>query len=114
VFVGANSGRHTITGNNFSNSHLGGGKDKRPAEHKTAMGRDEATGILLQSTSDIVISGNQFSGLSGSAVTGEGALKRLVITGNLVTDYGRRVTPKPQAIALGTPSSSIIKDNVVE
>ncbi len=114
ILVTANSGRHTITGNNFSNSHIGEGKDKRPTEHKTAMGRDEATGILLLSTSDIVISGNQFSGLSGSAVTGEGALKRLVITGNIVTDYGRRVKPKPAAIAVGNPQSSVIKDNVVE
>jgi hypothetical protein len=114
VFVGADSGRHTITGNNFSNSFIGGGKDKRPAEHKTAMGRDEATGILLRSTSDVVISGNQFSGLSGSAVTGEGALKRLVITGNIVTDHGRRAKVKPEAIAVGSPAASVIKNNVVE
>jgi hypothetical protein len=113
VLVTANSGRHTITGNNISNSHIGDGKDKRPAEHKTPMSRDEATGILLQSASDIVISGNQFSGLSGQAVVAEGNSQRVSVTGNIVTDWGRKLARKKSAIDLGRARSSLVRDNLV-
>ena len=70
-------------------------------------------GIGLQATSDIVISGNQFSGLSGQAVVAEGQCRRILVTGNIVTDYGRRLKDKKPAIDLGKASASIAKDNVV-
>jgi hypothetical protein len=108
------SGRHTITGNNFSNSYIGDGKDKRPAEHAQPMSRDEATGILLQSASDIVVSGNQFSGLSGQAVVAQGKSKRVLVSGNIVTDFGRRMKPKGKAIDLGDTLTSLVKDNLVD
>lgn len=114
VFVSPKSGRLTITGNNFSNSYIGDGKDKRPATAKQPMGTDAGTGILLQSTSDIVISGNQFSGLSGQAVVAEGTCRRLLVTGNIVTDYGRRLSVSQPAIELGAATASAAKDNLVE
>lgn len=113
VLVTSNSGRHTITGNNFSNSYIGEGKDKRPAEHKNPMSRDEATGILLQSTSDIVISGNQFSGLSGQAVVSEGVSQRVSVTGNIISDWGRKLSKKKSAIDLGRAQFSLERDNLV-
>jgi hypothetical protein len=112
VLVSSNSGRLTITGNNFCNSYIGGGKDKRKTKADQPLGFDEATGILLQSTSDIVISGNQFAGLSGQAVVAEGRCRRILVTGNIVTDYGRRLKDKKPAIDLGETSAGIAKDNI--
>lgn len=114
VLVSSNSGRLTITGNNFSNSYIGDGKDKRPATAARAILTDAATGILLQSASDIVISGNQFSGLSGQAVVAEGRCKRISVTGNIVSDYGRLLPDTKAAIDLGEASASSVKDNLVE
>jgi hypothetical protein len=113
VLVSSNSGRLTITGNNFCNSYIGGGQDKRKTKPGQPIGFDEATGIALQSISDIVIAGNQFSGLSGQAVVAEGKCKRIVVTGNVVTDYGRRLPKKMPAIDLGKASASIVKNNVI-
>jgi hypothetical protein len=113
VLVTSNSGRHTITGNNFSNSYIGEGRDKRPAEHQNPMSRDAATGILLQTTSDIVISGNQFSGLSGRAVVAEGISRRVAVTGNIITDWGRQLPEKKAAVDLGRAESSLVRDNLV-
>ncbi len=112
VLVSSNSGRLTITGNNFSNSYIGGGKTKRPIEHANPIQLDESTGILLQSTSDIVISGNQFSGLTGSAIRSEGKSKRLSVTGNIVTGT-RNGGNKTEPLALGKPAASVVKDNLI-
>lgn len=112
VLVSSNSGRLTLSANNFSNSHIGG-KTKRPVEDPVPLKRDGATGIFLERTSDIVISGNQFSGLTGAAVRGEGESQRLLITGNVMTDYGRGLTNKTPAISLPQPRSSVIRDNVI-
>ena len=110
VRVGKDSGRLTISANNFCNTHIGG-KNKRPAESKTPMGIDEGTGILLQETADITISGNNFGGLSTAAVRTEGKCQRLIISGNIVTDCGRKLAKgKP---LIGTAENSIIKDNIV-
>jgi len=112
VLVSSNSGRLTITGNNFCNSYIGGGKDKRKTKTGQPIGFDEATGIGLQSTSDIVISGNQFSGLSGQAVVAEGTCQRILVKGNIATDCGRRLQRKMPAFALGKASASIATDNI--
>ena len=71
------SGRITVTGNNFSNAHIGG-KVKR---------NDAATGILLQDTSDVAISGNVFTGLAQHAI--KGTAVRLVVAGNVMADLPR-------------------------
>ena len=79
--VGPASGRITVTGNNFSSSYIGEGKDKRtPADRSAA-------GIVLTGTSDIAISGNLFSGLSTKAVVVEGGpLTNMQFTSNVLTD----------------------------
>ena len=79
--IGPASGRITVTGNNFSSSYIGEGNDKRtPADRSAA-------GIVLESTSDIAISGNLFSGLSTKAVVVEGGpLTNVQFTSNVLTD----------------------------
>ena len=111
VFVSSQSGRNTITGNNFCNSYMGGGKDKRPAEHKDPMGRDEGTGILLDGATDITVSGNTFGGLSTAAVTATNGSQRLLITGNIITDVNRK-SPGAKAVNLGDAKDSLVKDNI--
>ena len=76
LVIGPNSGRITITGNNFSNSYIGG-RVRRD---------DAASGIILQSTSDIAITGNVFTGLAGRAIRTEGVCARVVVVGNVVAD----------------------------
>ena len=113
VRVSENSGRNTISANNFCNTHIGGGQDKRPAEAPEPMGIDEGTGILLSGTSDIVISGNSFSGLSTAAVWTEGACERLLVTGNIVSDCGKKLPPRSPWLNLARAKISIEKDNLL-
>jgi hypothetical protein len=110
VLVSSNSGRITITGNNFSNSYKGDG-DKRPAQHKNPMGTDAGTGILLQSTSGIVISGNLFSGLTTPAVQVEGKSQRLNVTGNVATDPRGAAKGRP-AFHPGGAANSVFQNNI--
>jgi polygalacturonase len=110
VFVAPASGRVTIAGNNFCNTYIGG-QDKRPAEAKTPMGTDEGTGIRLQDTADVVISGNTFTGLSTPAVRAEGACTRLNVSGNIASDL-RRAAIGAKAFDLGAAARSIARDNL--
>ncbi|MCZ6673898.1 MAG: right-handed parallel beta-helix repeat-containing protein [Verrucomicrobia bacterium] len=115
VRVGKDSGRITLTGNNFSNSYLGGGQDKRPFDDERPMQRDVGTGIVLDNTSNICITGNSFSGLSENAVEALGDCSRIIVSANLVTDMHRRSTTKNPAFNLGTAyATSIVRDNIVQ
>lgn len=79
VYVGPESDRITITGNAFSDSHIGGGKTKRPPAE------NHPGGIVLEGTSDIVISGNTFSGLEFKALALEGnPSRRVTFVGNVL------------------------------
>lgn len=78
IIVRTASGRITITGNNFSDSYIG---DQTKREGKPNL----ATGILLEGTTDIVISGNLFSGLANQAVEADEKCRRILIAGNIVT-----------------------------
>ena len=60
--IGPGSGRITVSGNNFSNSYIGGGEVKRRA------GDLAAAGLVLEGTSHVVVSGNVFSGLRPQGV----------------------------------------------
>lgn len=79
ITVGEGSGRVTITGNNFSNAHVGG----------TVEREDETGGVRLSKTTDVVISGNIFSGMAREAIKSIGECKRIVCLGNIFCDGSR-------------------------
>jgi len=103
LVVGPGSGRITVTGNNFSNSHIGGGVRRD----------DPAAGIVLENTSDIVISGNIFTGLAEQAIKAEGECKRIVVVGNAMSDLSRSAPGKHPAVELGT-AEIVAGNNAVE
>jgi len=96
LVIGAGSGRIAVTGNNFSNTCIGGGKLKRPKP-----GQDAARGIELHGTSDITITGNIFSGLAAEAVKATGKCTRIVNTANIFADISRAAPGKHNAVDLG-------------
>jgi len=79
--IGPNSGRITVTGNNFSNSYIGGGNTKRTANDQTAAG------MVLNGTSGITVVGNLFSGVRPKALTVKGKPSTgIVFTDNVLID----------------------------
>ena len=112
IRVGPDSGRITISGNNFSNSYLGDGKHKRKLEHDKKEQIDVGNGILLEKTEDVIVNGNLFGGMDGKAVTCTGDCERISIAGNIVSDFGRR---KKVDTAFDRPSDedSLVKDNII-
>jgi len=105
--VGPASGRITVTGNNFSDSYVGETTRREGTPNL-------ATGILLQETSDIVISGNLFSGLDRHAVKADAACRRLSVTGNIVMEVHRGSDEKLPPIDLGGAPESVCEQNVVK
>lgn len=103
VAIGPGSGRITVTGNNFSNAHIGGGVKRD----------DPASGIVMKDTSDVVISGNVFTGLAEEAIKAEGQCKRIVIVGNAMSDLSKSAPGKHQAMDL-SGAEAVVKDNAVE
>ena len=104
VRVGKNSGRIAITGNNFSNSYIGDGQHKRLLEHEKTLQIDAGSGVVLDNTEAIAISGNVFSGMDSKAVTGTEQSKGIAFTGNVVSDFGRRQKAS-RAVGEVTPDS---------
>jgi hypothetical protein len=101
--IGPNSGRITVTGNNFSNAHIGG-KVKR---------EDRATGILLEGTSDIAITGNVFTGLAEEAIKSKGDCERIVVVGNVMSECSRSAPGEhPPLDVIATDSA--ISHNVIK
>lgn len=74
--IGANSGRITVTGNNFCNSYIGADTIKRKEDDR------RAGGLVLESTTAISITGNIFAGLTTKAVTDSGPSSKVVSAGN--------------------------------
>jgi len=85
VRIGPESGRITITGNNFSNAHIGG-KNKR---------EDPAGGVVMEGAVDVAICGNVFTGLRQQAVEADGNCRRIAITGNVTADEPPGGNPSP-------------------
>lgn len=112
IRVGPASSRITITGNNFSNSYIGNGKHRRLLQHEQKNQIDVGTGVHLHQTKDIVISGNQFAGMDGKAITIDDESKRILVTGNIVRDFGRR-TKDRVAIDKTSHPSNVVKDNII-
>jgi parallel beta-helix repeat protein len=81
VRIGPNSGRITVTGNNFSNSFIGDGQVKRNTDDLAAAG------LVLEATQDVAISGNVFSALTTKAVElRSGKSENLLFSGNVIVD----------------------------
>ncbi|MBD3276353.1 MAG: hypothetical protein GF372_13635, partial [Candidatus Marinimicrobia bacterium] len=81
VRVGTHSGRINITGNNISNSYIGDGEVKRNPDDLAAAG------ITLESTENILLSGNLFSGLTTPAVeVVNGNSQNVLFNNNLLVD----------------------------
>jgi hypothetical protein len=77
------------------------------------MSIDEGGGVLLQETADVTISGNNFAGLSTAAVWTEGNCQRVLVSGNIVTDCGRKIAKDKPTIDVGGAENSIVKDNIL-
>ena len=106
VRVGPDSGRAAITGNNFSNAHIGG-KPRRD---------DPATGVVLDSACDVVVSGNIFTGLQGRAVETAGKCRRIAITGNVMANLHIAAADKQKPLPpfdLTAAAESIAANNVI-
>ena len=71
--IGPDSGRITVTGNNFSDSYIGDDKLKRAANDQ------KAAGMVLNGTSGVAVTGNLFSGLRPRALTVKGRPSRHVL-----------------------------------
>ncbi len=96
--IGPNSGRITVTGNNFSNSYIGDGKVKRSANDLTAAG------MVLNGTSEITVVGNLFSSVRPKAITVEGEQSKCVLfADNVLAD----VAGDHKKL-----SASLVKDNL--
>jgi len=79
--IGPNSGRITVTGNNFSNSYIGDGKVKRGTNDLTAAG------MVLNGTSEVTVVGNLFSSVRPKAITIEGKPStRVLFADNVLAD----------------------------
>ncbi|MHC4693723.1 MAG: right-handed parallel beta-helix repeat-containing protein [Planctomycetota bacterium] len=97
--IGPNSGRITVTGNNFSNSYIGEGKVKRGTSDL------KAGGMIIVGTSDVAITGNVFSGVKPKALAVEGEQsKRILFSNNVLTDVESDHTK--------LDSSSLVNDNL--
>ncbi|WP_417850366.1 right-handed parallel beta-helix repeat-containing protein [Thalassoglobus sp.] len=78
--IGPDSGRITVTGNNFSNSYIGEKSIKRKVDDAAAGG------MLIDNAANISITGNVFSGLTEKAVTLKGERKNIVFASNVLVD----------------------------
>lgn len=112
VRVSKDSGRHSITGNSFTNTYIGGGLDKRPAEGPMPMHIDEGSGIFVDGGQDCAITGNMFTGLSTKAVWSTEDSDGLLIANNLCRDCGRKLPQGSLWIDVKPSDISIIKDNL--
>jgi len=114
VRVSEKSGRITISANNFSNSHIGEGKEKRLLEHENPIQLDIGHGVVLENTKHIVISGNQFSGLDGPAVRATGACDKVLINGNVLTDLNRRTPDSKEPFDLSPDTKATVSNNLTD
>lgn len=80
VTVGPNSARITISANNFSDSYIGEGKERRKVNDQAA------SGIVLNGTRDVAVSGNVFSGLSSKALELPAPASRVALDGNVFAE----------------------------
>lgn len=80
LWIGPQSGRITVTGNNFSNSYIGNGKVKRRTNDL------KAAGLTLDKTRGIAVSGNVFSSVRPKAVEVIEPTTHVIFGNNLLID----------------------------
>lgn len=114
VRVGPTSSRIAISSNAFSNSYIGEGEIRRPVEHERPIQRDAGAGIVLEGTTHHAITGNTFTGVEGPAVRADDKCDQLVLTGNLVTDFGRRESGEKKAFELPSSATIELHGNLVD
>jgi parallel beta-helix repeat protein len=113
VRVSKDSGRNSISANAFTNTYIGAGQDKRPAEGPTPMSTDEGTGVFIDGGQDCVITGNSFTGLSSAAIwTSEGSAG-LLVTNNLCRDCGRKLPKDAPWVSVPATEDCLTKDNLI-
>ncbi|MEO2033166.1 MAG: right-handed parallel beta-helix repeat-containing protein [Planctomycetaceae bacterium] len=78
--IGPNSGRIAVTGNAFCNSYLGDGKFRR------REGDRDAGGLVLESTQNVTVTGNTFTGLMPKTITTFGDSRGTIFSSNIVVD----------------------------
>ena len=99
LYIGPDSGRITVTGNNFSDSYVGGVK-----KVIRRVGDRAAGGMVLEGTTDITIVGNLFSSVRPKALGLKGRpSRRIIFSNNILTD----VESDHRKLA-----DSLIKDNL--
>lgn len=86
--IGKGSGRITVTGNNFSNSNVGGEDILRRPEDSAAGG------LVLNDTRDVNVTGNVFSGLTVNAIETTGDTSTLTIASNVIVDCSPKEIPQ--------------------
>jgi hypothetical protein len=100
--IGPSSGRIAVSGNSFCDSHIGGaGLKKRKVDDQASAG------LVLEGTSDVAVSGNQFSGLSTRAVALPGEpSRRVLFAGNVLTEV------ESDHATLSGQAGSLVADNL--
>jgi hypothetical protein len=76
--IGPSSGRITVSGNSFSSSYIGDGKDRRQPDDR------QAAGLILAKTSGVNVSSNVFSGVGPKALGLDGESSRILFADNLL------------------------------
>ena len=105
--IGPQSGRITVTGNSFSNSHIGERTRRKENYEAKWPALIHATGILLEGTSDVAITGNIFTGLIHEAIKAIGQPQRIAVVGNVTSDLGRLDSKRSQPFDLDSGGNVI-------
>ncbi|MCB1230057.1 MAG: right-handed parallel beta-helix repeat-containing protein [Verrucomicrobiae bacterium] len=114
VRVGGASGRLAITGNSFSNSHIGDGQEKRVLEHEKLIQIDMGTGVIIEGGDHVNVSGNTFSGISMEAIFADEKSKSILVTGNLITDWHRHGDDDTPAIKVPSSNGNVMANNLAD
>lgn len=98
--IGPESGRITVAGNAFSDSTIGDGQEKRLPDDQ------QASGLVLEGTSDVAVSGNLLSGVTPKALAvEEGPSRRILFSGNVLTDVESDHANLPDSVSTGNLES---------
>ena len=79
---------------------------------ETLWHNDEGTGVVLNETQSVVITGNIFTEMSREAVKSAGKCERIIVLGNIFHDLTRRSEKKFPAIDLPGALDTVVQDNL--